>query len=464
MTHVSLNQSIDTTTNTTQRTNKPSTMRIGVLFLRVSTTVRSGWRICGTMAFWLLFLVVLMIPPSAVDAALAVPRSRSSGGGFGKPATTTTTTNGPPYYPVEGSSSATKQKKKSKKNRLLLNEDDERSLLLMDDRPSENPPLLLDKWGLPPPTLDDIFPPLPIDTKLVPAKADHPYDLDEIHAALQDYIDLDLSRAWEVCNGRITLVYESPPVLVIDDFLTADECREIQQVAGLVAPSGTTEKEEEEDDESSRLRGRQFTSSSSSSPLPPVQIPSATMSPSSLSIRTSTSWFCHYAAVSKLLIKMEHLLGLSLSNIEEPQIVRYQSQQQFSWHYDHLPIDETSQNNKNGGQRLATVLVYLNDCIDAPTVFRDLRGSSDDDPQQQPLAVAPVTGRALIFFPAYKDGRPDERTLHRGMPVADDDGRQREKLLVQCWIHASAYREALPPNNRQEDVDRIGTRRRLGYE
>jgi prolyl 4-hydroxylase len=414
-----------------------------------------GWRICG-MVFWLL-LVVLLIPVPSAYAALAAPRSRSSGGGFGKP-TTTASTNGP-----EEGSSATKMKKKPRKNRLLLDEDD-RSLLMDDPHrrypspPSENnnTPLLLDKWGLPPPTLDDIFPLLPDYTKLLPAKADHSYDLGEIHAALQDYIDLDLSRAWEFCS-RIALVHESPPVLVIDDFLTPDECREIQQVAGLVAPGGTIEKE----DESSCRRGRQFTSSSSS--LPPLQIPSATVSPSSLSIRTSTSWFCHYAAVSTLLIKMEHLLGLQLSNIEEPQIVRYQSQQQFSWHYDHLSVDETSSSsqNNNGGQRLATVLVYLNDCIDAPTVFRDLRNSDDDPQQQQPLAVAPVTGRALIFFPAYKDGRPDERTLHRGMPVIDDG---REKHLIQCWIHASAYRAALPPNNRQEDVDRVGTRRRLGYE
>jgi prolyl 4-hydroxylase len=410
-----------------------------------------GWRICGTAAFWLLLRVVLLMPPfSAVDAALAVPRRSNSGGGFGKP---TTMTNGRP------TSSGTK--KKPKKNRFW----DEEDISQRRPTPSENNTPLLDKWGLPPPTLDDIFPPLPSDTKLVPAKKvvdDHsPYGLAEIRAALEDYIDLDLSRAWELCNGRIALVHESPPVLVIDDFLTADECREIQQVAGLVAPNGggTEKEEEDDDDESSRLRGRQ----SASSP-PPVQIPSATMSPSSLSIRTSTSWFCHYAAVSTLLIKMEHLLGLSLANMEEPQIVRYQSQQQFSWHYDHLPVDETTSSspNNNGGQRLATVLVYLNDCNDAPTVFRDLRGSSDDDPQQQqPLAVAPVTGRALIFFPAYKDGTPDERTLHRGMPVVDE---RHEKHLIQCWIHASAYRAALPPNNLQEDVDRIGTRRRLGYE
>lgn len=29
-----------------------------------------------------------------------------------------------------------------------------------------------------------------------------------------------------------------------------------------------------------------------------------------------------------------------------------------------------------------------------------------------PLSVRPEQGKALLFFPGYADGRPDERTLH----------------------------------------------------
>lgn len=58
---------------------------------------------------------------------------------------------------------------------------------------------------------------------------------------------------------------------------------------------------------------------------------------------------------------------------------------------------------QNGFQRRATVLVYLND---APGGGRTRFDALD-------LAVQPVKGRALLFFPAFADGRPDPRYAAR---------------------------------------------------
>jgi collagen type III alpha len=54
---------------------------------------------------------------------------------------------------------------------------------------------------------------------------------------------------------------------------------------------------------------------------------------------------------------------------------------------------------RNGFNRHATLLVYLNDVQQGGRTCFDHLG----------IAVQPQQGKALLFFPAYSDGRPDER-------------------------------------------------------
>ena len=155
--------------------------------------------------------------------------------------------------------------------------------------------------------------------------------------------------------------------------------------------------------------------------------------------------------------------------MEEPQIVRYRTSEELSWHYGEIPKAQL----ENGGQRLATLLVYLNELEEGQggeTVFRDLMppknsgdggndsgsggGGSEDgkkkrrskrnktgavkssstNGQQQQLTVRPKTGTALLFFPSYEDGTPDIRTLHKGEVALD------KKMIAQLWIHEGSYR------------------------
>ena len=95
-----------------------------------------------------------------------------------------------------------------------------------------------------------------------------------------------------------------------------------------------------------------------------------------------------------------------LGNCEEPQVVRYEMGDFFNWHQDALPEEEVSCSDANGGQRLATLLVYLNDVPASgggATAFKHLN-----------LKVLPQQGKALLFFPAFADGLVDERTEHAG--------------------------------------------------
>ena len=124
--------------------------------------------------------------------------------------------------------------------------------------------------------------------------------------------------------------------------------------------------------------------------------------------RQSTTWFVKYSKCETLIKKALALLPeISVEQMEEPQIVRYEMGDFFNWHEDAVPKEEAA----NGGQRLATLLVYLNDVSASGggmTTFKELD-----------VKVRPEKGKALLFFPAFKDGTPDPRTLHAGSPAFD---------------------------------------------
>lgn len=103
---------------------------------------------------------------------------------------------------------------------------------------------------------------------------------------------------------------------------------------------------------------------------------------------------------------------------EQLQVARYEPGQHFLAHEDAFSPDTA---RRNGFQRRATLLVYLNDVAEGgETVFHHLG----------PLKVAPRRGSALLFFPAFADGTPDARTLHTAADAVD------VKWIAQQWVAA----------------------------
>jgi len=249
------------------------------------------------------------------------------------------------------------------------------------------PPPVLDKWGLPPPTHEDLFP-SPDPSTLQPCQQDE-YTTEQVQALLEEYLP--------VTAQNVQVLHESPPVVSIPNFLTPHECQEILAL---------------QDDA--------------------YQVPSATFA-HSLATRTSTSWFLHYKSVPTLVQRICKTLSCRRQQLEEPQLVRYAESQEFSWHLDEIPVS----NLPNGGQRVATILVYLNSLDEGgSTTFRDLQ-----TPTGERLAVQPQQGTALLFFPANRQGIPDDRTLHAGSPAIAN------KWIAQVWIHQDDYTASLPPGN-----------------
>lgn len=280
----------------------------------------------------------------------------------------------------------------------------------------------LDRFGLPPPTEEDILPPLPPGTELIPVGSDYQTKTDDVRAAMKNYISLNYDIFDEhgvekvpLANDgekrdpmKLRMLNQSPPVLAIDNFFSKAECEEYMRLSNS--------PEEGSHDQALMVDSKTFALS--------------------MATRTSTTWFCHYRQVPALLAKATRLLNdIPIERIEEPQLVRYRTGEEFSWHYDEIPPPQLP----NGGQRVATLLVYMETLEEGKggaTEFRDLVG-----PCSERLAMRPVQGSALLFFPALADGTPDDRTLHKGEVAVD------EKMIGQIWIHEREYKPAVPDGN-----------------
>jgi len=211
---------------------------------------------------------------------------------------------------------------------------------------------------------------------------------------------------------KMKIMHLDPLVLTVDDFFTPAECE--AYLAMAENPSSH-------------------------------QIGSATFSSMTATSRTSTTWFLRYQDVAWFLDKARALTGRPFCEFEEPQLVRYLPGEAFGWHYDAVPPTRLN----NGGQRRATLLVYLTDG-GGSTAFRDLQiGGLDDNGRPRRLEVVPKRGRALLFFPSLLDGSPDERTLHAGNPAKQD------KWIAQLWIHERSYSPTAPEGSCQRAAEEL---------
>jgi prolyl 4-hydroxylase len=197
---------------------------------------------------------------------------------------------------------------------------------------------------------------------------------------------------------RVLMRCERPQVIVFGDVLSPDECAEMI--------------------ERSRHRLKRSTTVNPDTGKEDV-------------IRNRTSEGIWYqrgedAFIERMDRRIASLMNWPVENGEGLQILHYGTTGEYRPHFDYFPPDQpgSAVHTAQGGQRVATLVIYLNDVPDGgETIFPEAG-----------MSVAARQGGAVYF--RYMNGQRqlDPLTLHGGTPVLGGD-----KWIMTKWMRERAY-------------------------
>ncbi|KAG6511510.1 probable prolyl 4-hydroxylase 3 [Zingiber officinale] len=160
-------------------------------------------------------------------------------------------------------------------------------------------------------------------------------------------------------------------------------------------------------------------------------------------VRTSTGTFLHRGqdnVIKAIEKRIADYSFIPVENGEGLQVLHYEVGQKYEPHFDYF-FDEY--NIKNGGQRMATVLMYLSDVEEGgETIFPSVKVNSSSLPWynelsecgKQGLGLKPKMGDALLFWSMKPDATIDPLSLHGGCPVIKGN-----KWSSTKWMHVHEY-------------------------
>ncbi len=128
--------------------------------------------------------------------------------------------------------------------------------------------------------------------------------------------------------------------------------------------------------------------------------------------------------ISRIEARIAKLVNWPVEHGEGLQILHYKPGAQYKPHYDYFDPEQpgTPTILKRGGQRVATLVMYLN----SPT-----KGGGTTFPDVH-LEVAPRKGAGVFF--SYERPHPSTKTLHGGAPVIEG-----EKWVVTKWMREGVF-------------------------
>ena len=198
---------------------------------------------------------------------------------------------------------------------------------------------------------------------------------------------------------RVSMRIEQPVVAVLDDVLSAEECDAVVALARA------------------RLQ------------------PSATLSPTTgenqvKDHRTSLGAFLDDAdepVLQRLNRRIAEIMNQPVAHGEALHVLHYGVGAEYKPHHDFFdPANPGfAATLRRGGQRVATLIVYLNDVEEAgDTVFPKLG-----------LSIVPRKGSAVYFEYVNEDGQLDDASLHGGAPVT-----RGEKWVATKWVRQGVFK------------------------
>ncbi len=146
--------------------------------------------------------------------------------------------------------------------------------------------------------------------------------------------------------------------------------------------------------------------------------------------RTSKGMFFPCKSGDPVLTSIENRIAeltmLPVENGEGIQVLSYSYGEEYRPHWDYFdPTIETGyQCYIRGGQRIATLIMYLENTEEGgETIFPEAR-----------IKVKPVKGNAVLFYNCTPDGEEDPLSLHGGAPVL-----KGEKWIATKWIRKGVF-------------------------
>ena len=144
--------------------------------------------------------------------------------------------------------------------------------------------------------------------------------------------------------------------------------------------------------------------------------------------RTSTNAWCvdmceEEEVPRRINERLRNLTGIPDANAEPLQLLKYEEGQFYETHHDLIDY----QLERQGGHRILTVFIYLNDVEEGGgTMFDELE-----------LTVMPKRGRVLIWPSVYNDDplKKDWRTEHQALKV-----ERGIKYGANAWYHMRDYK------------------------
>jgi prolyl 4-hydroxylase len=197
-------------------------------------------------------------------------------------------------------------------------------------------------------------------------------------------------------------INEEPPVYLFEDFLSADECEHLVELARPHMRRAVVSGGDQGMESDGRTGG--------------------------------VHWIPHRqtAVTQSISQRMAELVGLPLVNAESIQVINYGAGQEYKPHYDAWLHDSEAGQRclARGGQRLVTCLIYLAE-VDA--------GGGTLFPKMD-IEVMPRPGRMVLFHNCYlgrTQRHPD--SLHGGMPP-----QSGTKWACNFWFREGSYQDWQP--------------------
>ena len=192
------------------------------------------------------------------------------------------------------------------------------------------------------------------------------------------------------------LVLKSEWLYVMDNVLTPEECKEVIMTAESLMTKSETIGQEIKD----------YRTSSNAYISNNTEIP----------------------ALKKINLITELLTELPSENQEDTCVVKYKEGEEYKVHQDHLDHghyngEDSNKELERGGDRLYSVMFYLNDDMEEGGTLFTSPG----------IEIRPKTGRCVVWR-NYVDGEVNNKSEHAGLPV-----KQGLKYIAVKWVRENKF-------------------------